>query len=58
MDMYNVINLAIHSSGLRRIQKIFKMSTNFGQLQWLIGDLSSQQGNVRSDPQKGTTPTF
>ena len=31
----------------------FKMNTNFGQLQRLIGDLSTQQGCVRSDPQKG-----
>jgi len=37
------------------MQERFKMSTNFGQSQWLIADLSVQQGGVRSDPQKGDT---
>jgi hypothetical protein len=38
------------------MKRLFKKSIN--QLQWLIGDMSSQRGNVRSDPQKGTTPLF
>jgi hypothetical protein len=29
------------------------MSTNFGESQWLIVELSAQGGGVRSDPQKG-----
>ena len=35
------------------MQERCEKDTNFGLLQCLIGDLSTQQGSVRSDPQKG-----
>lgn len=35
------------------MQEDFQKSTNFGQLQWLIKNLSVQRGGVRSDPQRG-----
>ena len=39
------------------MQERFKRrSINFGLSQWLIENLSCQQGRVRSDPQKGTKP--
>ena len=48
----NNTTLAIRSS-VRSMQERFKKRTNFGQSQWLIEDLSAQQGGVYSDPQKG-----
>jgi hypothetical protein len=49
----NITTLAIHRRGVRRMQEHFYKSTNFGQSQWLITDLSAQQGDGRSDSQKG-----
>jgi len=50
----NKNTLAIQSSvALRRMQECFKKNTNFTQLQWLIKDISTQQGGVSSDSQKG-----
>jgi hypothetical protein len=40
----------IHTSGVRKLQERLYKSTNFGQSQWLIGDLLAQQSCVRSDP--------
>ena len=49
----NNTTLTIHSNSVRRMQECYKKSTNFGQSQWLIKDLSTQRGGVRSDSQKG-----
>ena len=49
----NSTTFAVHNSSVRRMQELFKKSTNFDQSQWLHGDLSTQRGGVRSDPQKG-----
>ena len=51
-QVQNNTTLAIHRSSVQRMQERFKKSTNFGQSQWLIEDLSVQQGGVKSDPQK------
>lgn len=34
------------------MQEHFNKSNNFGQSQWLIGDLYAQQSGVKNDPQK------
>ena len=43
----------LRNSGVRRWEEHIHKSTNFGQSQWLIGDLFTQQGGGRSDPQEG-----
>ena len=55
---YKITTLAIYSSGVRRIEECVIKSTNFGQSQWHMGDLSTQQGGEGSDQEKWTMSLF